>query len=168
MEQQSPALTSLTQTPNSKPERDEFPLREIEERGSKNFGKTLGLTLGAVIIIALGVFTGNRLTSIGQNNQLTGSGDKPKIIKSGKVVGSTDTKTFRDSAEGVLEKGGIDGEGSHHLVRDKDRPDQNAYLTSSIIDMDQYVGKKVKVWGETFSAQKAGWLMDVGKIELLE
>ena len=37
-------------------------------------------------------------------------------------------------------------------------------LTSVNIDLD----KKVKVWGETNTAQEAGWLMDVGKLELLE
>jgi hypothetical protein len=30
------------------------------------------------------------------------------------------------------------------------------------------VGKKVQVWGETFKGQKAGWLMDVGRIKALE
>lgn len=89
-----------------------------------------------------------------------------KIIKSDKVVGSTNTKVFKDSAEGILEKGGIDGEGTHHLVRKEGHPDQNAYLISSVIDLDKFVGKKVKVWGETFKGEKAGWLMDVGKLEI--
>jgi hypothetical protein len=30
------------------------------------------------------------------------------------------------------------------------------------------VGKKVRVYGQTFAGQKAGWLMDVGYIEVLE
>jgi hypothetical protein len=47
-------------------------------------------------------------------------------------------------------------------------PSQDVYLTSSTISFDEYVGKKVKVWGETFSAKTAGWLMDVGRLELLE
>jgi hypothetical protein len=33
---------------------------------------------------------------------------------------------------------------------------------------DDYIGKKVKVWGQTFSSEQAGWLMDVGRLELLE
>ena len=44
---------------------------------------------------------------------------------------------------------------------------QNVYLTSSVIDLSKYTGKKVQVWGETFQGQKAGWLMDVGRIKLL-
>lgn len=90
-----------------------------------------------------------------------------EVGEGGKTVGIDDTKTFRDQAEGVLEEGGIDGEGTHHLLRDGG-PSQNVYLTSSIVDLNQFTGKKVEVWGETNKAQKAGWLMDVGKIKVLE
>lgn len=88
-------------------------------------------------------------------------------VKKGMVVGVLDERTFRDTAEGKLGEGGINGEGSHHLVRPGGES-QNVYLTSSIVDLDQFVDHEVKVWGETFSAQKAGWLMDVGKLEVLE
>ena len=88
-------------------------------------------------------------------------------VKVGDVIGVQDEQTFKDNAEGVLEKGGIDGEGSHSLLREGG-PSQTVYLTSSIIDLDELVGHKVKLWGETFSAQKAGWLMDVGRIKVLE
>jgi hypothetical protein len=82
------------------------------------------------------------------------------------VVGVEDTETFKDTAEGKLEKGGLNGEGSHHLVRPGGES-QTVYLTSSIVDLDKFVGSKVKIWGETFAAQKAGWLMDVGRLEVL-
>lgn len=140
-------------------------LHPLEEKKPNNWVKTVGVILVALLIVAGGAATGKRLATSGDGGIRLG--EKPKIIKSEKVVGSTDTKTFRDSAEGVLEKGGIEGEGTHHLIREGG-PSQTAYLTSSIIDLDQYAGRKVKVWGETFTAQKAGWLMDVGKIELLE
>lgn len=140
-------------------------VRPLEEKKPGNLKPVL-VVLGAILIIGAGALTGKSLA--GEGGEGIKLGEKPKVIKSEKIVGSTDTRTFRDSAEGVLESGGIDGEGTHHLVRVEGRPDQNAYLTSSIIDLDQYVGKKVRVWGETFTAQKAGWLMDVGKIELLE
>ena len=39
------------------------------------------------------------------------------------------------------------------------------YLTSSTVDLSVYIGK-VKVWGQTFTGQKAGWLMDVGLVEI--
>lgn len=84
-----------------------------------------------------------------------------------KKVGIADKKTFKDMAEGVLKEGGIDGEGNFHLERPGGES-QNVYLTSSTVDLSLYVGKKVRVWGETFSAEKAGWLMDVGLVELLQ
>lgn len=151
--------------PQEGAEKKELPLQQFEGKDNKNWMKIFSLSLSALLILAAGIFTGNWLAG-----QRTGQlpGEKPKVVKTEKVVGSTDTKTFRDSAEGVLEEGGIDGEGTHHLVREEGRPDQNAYLTSSVVDLSEYVGKKIKVWGETFSAQKAGWLMDVGKVELLE
>lgn len=90
-----------------------------------------------------------------------------EVKKGGTEAGISDTAIFKDSAQGMLEEGGIDGEGTHHLVRDGG-PSQNVYLTSSIVDLDQFAGKKVEVWGETFAAKKAGWLMDVGRIKVLE
>ena len=81
-------------------------------------------------------------------------------------MGIKDKKTFKDNAEGILRDGGIEGEGQFHL----ERPggiSQNVYLTSTTVDLSQLIGKKVRVWGETFSAQKAGWLMDVGLVEVL-
>ncbi len=48
------------------------------------------------------------------------------------------------------------------LVRDGAVP---VALTSSVVDLSQYEGKKVKVYGETQKAIKEGWLMDVGKVE---
>ena len=88
-------------------------------------------------------------------------------LKVGEIVGVPDEKSFRDKAEGVLAEGGFEGEGSYHLGR-PGGDDQNVYLTSSIVDMSLFVGHKITVWGETFSAQKAGWLMDVGRVQIME
>jgi len=88
-------------------------------------------------------------------------------INKGDLFGIMDEKAFRDEAEGQMLSGGIDGEGSHHLEREGG-DSQNVYLTSSIIDLDQFIDRKVRVWGETFEAQKAGWLMDIGRLEILE
>ena len=41
-------------------------------------------------------------------------------------------------------------------------------MTSSVVDLSQFVDRKVKVWGSTQTAQVAGWLMDVGRVEVLE
>jgi hypothetical protein len=34
--------------------------------------------------------------------------------------------------------------------------------------LNEFVGKKVRVWGETHAGKKAGWLMDVGRVEALD
>lgn len=86
-------------------------------------------------------------------------------LKEGDIIGLQDDKTFKDSVTGVLQKGGLDGEGSHKLLR-PGGPSQTAYLTSSVIDLDEFVGAEVTVWGETFKGQKAGWLMDVGRVRV--
>ncbi|KKR34168.1 MAG: hypothetical protein UU37_C0001G0020 [Candidatus Gottesmanbacteria bacterium GW2011_GWA2_41_12] len=126
---------------------------------------SMGLFLGAVVIIFLGGLTGYLLVpkaNGGSNGNLNISTSEGK-----KSIGSNDTKTFRDSAEGVLQTGGVDGEGTHKLVR-PGGDSQTVYLTSTIMDLNEFVGKKVKVWGETFAGQKAGWLMDVGRVEILK
>lgn len=88
-------------------------------------------------------------------------------VKAGDVFGSKETSAFKDNAKGFLEKGGVDGEGSHKLLR-IGGVSQTVYLTSSVTDLDKFVGMEVEVWGETFSAQKAGWLMDVGRVQVVK
>lgn len=118
-----------------------------------------------IVLIAMGVGTGYLLsTTVGSSTKSTG---KTSYVKTQKEEGVNDTKTFRDSAEGIIEIGGADGEGTHKLIRDGG-PSQTAFLISSVVDLDEYAGKKVRVHGETFDAKRATWLMDVGKIELLE
>ena len=87
--------------------------------------------------------------------------------KKGEEVGSTDTKTFKDEAEGTIEDGGVNGEGTHKLIR-TGGASQTAALTSSVIDLDEFVGQKVHIWGESFGSTKAAWLMDVGRIKVIE
>lgn len=88
-------------------------------------------------------------------------------IAVGDIIGVQDEKSFRDHAEGVLVEGGVGGEGSHHLLREGGKS-QNVYLTSSVVELNLFIGNRVTIWGETFSAQKAGWLMDVGRVKVLE
>lgn len=140
----------------------------------KNMKKKILLGFSIVLTILLGVGTGYvlALKKTGSLDYLKEAGLKRQLEEGAKIgkgtkVGVADEKTFRDNAEGKLEKGGVNGEGSHRLIRPGGES-QNVYLTSSVIDLDQFVGRKVKVWGETFAAQKAGWLMDVGKLEVLE
>lgn len=88
-------------------------------------------------------------------------------VKAGEVFGVQDASTFKDSAEGYLQEGGIGGEGSHQLLREGG-VSQTVVLTSSVTDLSKFNGMQVKVWGETFKAQKAGWLMDVGRVEVVD
>jgi len=91
--------------------------------------------------------------------------EKGITIQTDKSAGVVDKKTFKDSADGIMREGGKEGEGNFHLERPGGES-QTAYLTSSTVDLSKYIGKKVKVWGQTFTGQKAGWLMDVGLVEI--
>jgi hypothetical protein len=117
------------------------------------------------VLILLGVVTGFFLSRSPKALTLIPSTSNQNTTTPGaKAVGSSDSKTFKDFAEGTLQKGGLGNEGTHNLVR-AGGPSQTVYLISSIVDLDQFVGQKVKVWGQTMAAKKAPWLMDVGRIE---
>lgn len=90
---------------------------------------------------------------------------KGTAVQTDKSAGVLDKKTFKDSIIGLLKEGGVEGEGNFHLER-PGGVSQNVYLTSTTVDLSKYIGKKVKVWGQTFQGQKAGWLMDVGLVEI--
>lgn len=116
-----------------------------------------------VLITVLGIIVG---VALSQKNKLPGT-QTSQMIKSATEVGSTDTKTFRDTATGVLQKTSANGAGTHMLVRDGG-PSQTIYMVSSVIDLDEFVGKKVDVWGETQKVAKVSWFMDVGRVKIVE
>lgn len=123
-----------------------------------------------LVVVVLGFAAGYFLVTM-QSGKMSSStsatnSNGTSIVK-GAAYGSDDTSTFKDTAEGVVTAGGIDGEGQFHLVR-PGGDSQNVYMTSSLVDLSLFLGKKVKVWGATQTAQKAGWLMDVGRVEVLE
>lgn len=148
------------------PESEEGLMKEFPKEKKSSPIKTIVVVF---FIIIVGVASGYMLSSRqGTGEPLKSSeSTSSEQVKVGDVFGVPDEKTFRDQAEGVLVKGGVDGEGSHHLMR-PGGVSQNVYLTSSIMDLDLFIDHKVKLWGETFSAQKAGWLMDVGRVEISE
>ncbi len=115
------------------------------------------------LLLVLGIGTGYVLAAKGGSSPTSA----PGTVQTEKVVGSTDTATFKDWAEGTLEKDPQAAEGTHRLIREGG-PSQTAYLLSSVVDLDEFIGKKVKVWGQTIAAEKVSWLMDVGKVELLQ
>lgn len=145
-------------------------LHALKAPEGKLLTRKLAIVLAVALILGVGSgFVGSQLKSKAQKagtvalDGSTAGGE----IKKGAVYGSDNTSVFRDIAEGVLKEGGMDGEGSHHLVR-PGGDSQNVYLTSSIVDLSLFIDRKIKVWGETFKAQKAGWLMDVGRVEVLQ
>lgn len=87
-------------------------------------------------------------------------------IKNGDEFGISDVGDAAN-AVGYLEEGGLEGEGSHKLLR-PGGDSQTVYLTSSTTDLDEFVGMDVEIWGETFKGQKAGWFMDVIKVKIIE
>lgn len=130
----------------------------------------LAKIIPVIVVILLGISSGYVLSHFGPISSSKTTVTSPTTaggVKVGDTFGSSDEKSFKDSAEGVLEKGGINGEGSHKLIR-PGGDSQTVYLTSSVIDLDDFVGHKIKIWGDTFSARKAGWLLDVGRVKVLE
>ncbi len=134
----------------------------------KSSSKMPLIPLIVVIIILFGLGVG-WLVSSKKNASTQKAVKSATVTVSNTEAGVSDPNTIKDvtTATGVLQTGGIDGEGTFHL----DRPggiSQTVYLTSTIVDMSAYVGKKVQIWGQTQASQHAGWFMDVGKIKVVQ
>ncbi len=135
------------------------------EKITKKFFKDASpkrVLLGVLIFsLVLGVLTGYLIAGKRSAAPLAGQPKNPQ----------QDTRTFRDFAEGTLtarpepKDPSEYVEGTHLLQRDSTPP---VALTSSVVDLSLYEGKKVKVYGETQKALEAGWLMDVGRVEVVE
>jgi hypothetical protein len=121
-----------------------------------------------VLAAVLGVGSGYLLSGHGKTGitPLDRVANSAKIQK-GQTFGSDDMKTFKDTAEGEVKKGGVEDEGSHSLIRTGGES-QTVCMTSSLVDLDTLDGRKVKVWGQTNSAKTCGWLMDVGRVQVLD
>ncbi len=128
-----------------------------------NYKLFLGILILAVVLgIASGYFFSSKGTSVASLKAGTPT-------TAGVSAPQQDSKTFKDFAEGVIKpkpqdtSGDNYAEGTHLLER---TGATSVALTSSVVDLSQYEGKKVKVFGETQKALKQGWLMDVGKVEV--
>ncbi len=138
----------------------------------KNIVKTVSVPFIAIVIVSalvMGGATGFIANMVTSKSMSAGTaGDKTaETTEDGTKTsaGILDKETFKDTAEGTLQEGGFEGEGSFHLERPGGES-QNVYLTSTTVDLSEFLGKKVRVWGQTFDSKKAGWLMDVGYIEV--
>jgi hypothetical protein len=130
--------------------------------------KNLGIILTSIIVVLAGIGTGWLMSgglsaNEAEPDMVTSEGAKKSKSEAGIEI-KDDTL---DTAEGILNEGGLNGEGTHRLDRGFG-PQKDAYLTSTVINLDDFVGKKVKVWGETNDAQKAGWFMDVLRIKEID
>lgn len=140
---------------------------EEAKEASEATKQTKFIVLGVfVVMVLLGVFTGYFISGAKKSSGSTTTAAAGPTATGKNVYGSADTKTFTDSATGTIEKGGINGEGTHKLIREGG-DSQTACLVSSVLDLDQFVGKKVKVTSKTMDAKSCPWLMDVGQIEVL-
>jgi len=119
---------------------------KVEEKITKPISKIenpMRLLLGVVIAaLVLGTLTGYTLTTKGSSKV------SPLSLGTAKKPAPSDPSEYT--------------EGTHMLIRQGGVP---VALTSSVVDLSIYEGKKVKVFGETQKALKEGWLMDVGKVE---
>lgn len=139
---------------------------QIQEKDSLMKSPKLMIILTVIAVIA-GVGTGFgtfRITHKSSSDNLASVPTKESGVKVGDEFGSTD-EAFDSHAIGYIEEGGLDGEGSHKLLR-PGGDSQTVYLTSSVTDLDLFVGMEVEIWGETFKGQKAGWFMDVGRVKV--
>jgi hypothetical protein len=130
-----------------------------------NNNKVWPYIVGAFLVVILGVVGAWLISSKVINKNNTGAAPGVKVTST--EAGALDPNTKYDNATGDLKDGGIAGQGTHHLERDGG-PSHYVYLTSSVIDLTGFVGKKVQVWGQTLASKKAPWLMDVAKIQVVQ
>ena len=135
---------------------------------TKNFISTdnpARLLLTVVIVsVVLGLLTGYIISNKGRGGGLTSAG-----LGTPAKNAQSDTRTFKDFAQGVIKAKPQSNQqddtsgGTHLLVRQDNAVPVT--LTSSVVDLSKYEGKKVKVFGETQAVPNVEWFMDVGKVE---
>jgi len=166
-------LKKINLTPDSVPTKEDNNLMEDRLMEPVKKSKLMPILVIVGILLGLGsgfFFAQKKLLLAGGSTPLAAGTQQltsTTSVKVGDIFGSTDEKTFRDQAEGILKAGGIEGEGSHHIERGANAT-QWVYITSSVVDLDLLVGDRVTIWGETNQGKKAGWLMDVGRLKVLE
>lgn len=144
--------------------RQTIPLKSAPKKGALSKFSPIVIVL---IVVTAGILSGLIFSSRAKSAQQAASKSLNSDQNLPPEVQKSFNQTFKDQAEGTIEKNDqFDkyAQGTHKLIRPGGES-QTAYLTSSVLDLDKYVGKKVKVFGETFGSSQVGWLMDVGKVE---
>jgi len=130
---------------------------------------TLPLIFGAFLVVLAGVITAWLISSKILNKNGSAGNAAPGVKVTSTEAGSLDPNVKYDNATGVLEDGGIGGEGTYHLARNGGGSSKDVALTSSLVDLNPFLGKTVNIWGETISSSRpGGWLMDVAKIQVVK
>ena len=145
------------ESPNNMPTQGAVPKKS-------NMGLILGV--GALLVIVVGVGSA-WLISTKLMSKSAATAKVPGSVVTSTSAGMLDPSIKYDMATGMMVDGGISGEGTQHLDRDG-IPAHFVYMTSSVVDLSSFVGKKVQVWGQTEASKKAGWLMDVSKVQVVQ
>src|SRR3972149_10586545 len=111
-----------------------------------------------VVIVALGIGTGLVASSVQKakaQNQQAKSIEEEELSPQQQ---ESFAQTFRDEAEGTVEKNDdLDkyAQGTHKLLRSGGES-QTAYLTSSVLALDEYFCRKENGFGATFGSSPVG------------
>lgn len=119
--------------------------------------------ISAVSIILLGSGLG-LLVSRKKSLKIEGASTE-QLVKTDKQAGIKNCKG--DQATGTLEKTSGKEQGTHKLIREGG-PSQTIYMVSSVIDLEEYVGKKMDICGDTQKLQGVSWFMDVTQVKIVE
>lgn len=144
-------------------------LRPVESKFSNSISKKFVPVVIVVVIITAGIYSGLVLSSLGKQ-KAAAVGNSTESEELTPEQEQTLQVVTRDEAEGTLEKNDkLDetAQGQWKLIRPGGES-QTAYLTSSYLDLDEYVGKNVKVKGESLGSDKVGWLLDVATVEVIK
>ncbi len=146
-----------------------FPLPEDMPKQKKN--PMTNLAIFVVVVVVAGIATGFGAARLGSAKGTTStvqSGGKTMVAETQTEAGTSDLSAFPDVAEGDLKEAPAEAEGSHYLDRGTGK-DKYVYLTSTVLNLQNFVGKHVQVNGQTLaSGKKTGWLMDVGRIKVIQ
>lgn len=136
------------------------PKEVVHKLPESNSSKMKSIVIGLVVVL-IGVGTGYLLSGASAKE----SGPVPTSnIAEGSKTAAVDESSLSEPEVGILNEGGIEGEGTHYLDRGAGA-DKYIYLLSTVLNLDSFVGKKVEIRGHTLGAEKARWLMDVGRIK---
>jgi len=121
--------------------------------------------IGAFLVVLSGVAIAWLISSKMMNGGVTSTKVVPGVKTTSTQAGNLDPEVEYDTATGILQDGGLNGEGTYHLVREGGAS-KYVYLTSSTIDLSLFVNKNIEIWGQTLASKKVGWLMDVAKVQV--